>query len=80
MNCEVSDRKRQDKGGRGGEEVGVKKVEEEASDKHHSSAIISLISTDIARSTRLGRAYVAVCVIACVSVLGLLLVRIFFLK
>jgi len=61
-------------------EVSVKKIEEETSDKHHSSAAISLISTDIARRTRLSRVYVALCMIACVSVLGLLLARIFFLK
>ena len=60
--------------------MSVKKMEEETSDKHHSSDAINLISTDIARRTRLSRLYVALCMIACVAVLGLLLARILLLK
>jgi len=60
--------------------VSVKKTEEETSDKHHSSAAINLISRDIARRTRLSRLHVVLCMIACVSVLGPSLARIFLLK
>ncbi len=55
-------------------------MEEETSDKHYSSDAIDLISRDIARRTRLSRLYVALCMTACVTVLGLLLASILLLK
>jgi len=58
----------------------VKGAQNEAFEKHHPSAAVILTSRDIARMTRLNRVYVALCMIACVSVLGLLLARLFLLK
>lgn len=62
------------------EAVTIKENVSDAVDNHHSSTAIDLISRDIARMTRLNRAYVALCMIACVTVLGLLLARMFLLK
>jgi len=63
-----------------GDGVTVERTENEAFKKHHPSAAVSLISRDIARMTKFNRVYVALCMIACVSVLGLLLARLLLLK
>lgn len=63
-----------------GETVNVKRTENEALGKHQLSAAASSISADIARVTRLNRLYVALCMISCVGLFGLLVVRLFLFK
>jgi len=44
------------------------------------SSVVGQILRDVARTTKLNRAYVAICTVSCVSVLALLLARMFLVK